>query len=136
MKRRPQSLPEEDSAVAAIEHILSTAAPARTEPVGLTGDRVAAANALWICACVSNDDAPTWLVYETLDGAIVWHRVPGGVEPLALVDARRSAGGHAEPVEVLRWLHGTALDPWSGFGYGTDDGHVTDDLRQKICDLA
>ena len=136
MKRRPQSLPDEDPAVAPIEHILAAAAPARTAPTDPTENRVAVANALWICACVTDDDAPIWLIYESLAGKLVWHRVAGGIEPLDLVNARHSAGGHAEPGEVLRWLLGAAHDPWSGAGDGTGDGHVTDHLRQKIRNLA
>ena len=136
MKRLSHSLPEEDPAVTAIEHILAIAAPPRTAPADVAESRVAVANALWICACVTDDDAPTWLIYESLDGNLVWLRVPGGIEPLDLVNARRSAGGHAEPCEVLRWFHGAARGPWSGAGYGADDGRVTEHLRRKIRNLA
>jgi hypothetical protein len=36
---------------------------------------------------------------------------PTGWNLLGLVDARFTAGGHADPTEVLRWLQGDASDP-------------------------
>lgn len=129
---RPRPPAQEDPAVPAVEQILTAAAPAAGSAGVLSKDRLAVTNALWICACVTIDDAPTWLIYDTPDGGLAWDRIPDGVEPLDLVDARLSAGGHADPAEVLRWLQGTASDPWSGGGYGDGDAGVLDELRMKI----
>ena len=57
-------------------------------------------------------DAPTWLIFESTDGATVWCRAPRGTEPLDLVVAERIAGGHADPSGVLTWLEGKRPDPW------------------------
>ncbi|HZZ97738.1 MAG TPA: hypothetical protein VFE19_12005 [Jatrophihabitantaceae bacterium] len=91
-----------------------------------------APHALWICACVSADEAPTWLIYDDLNGEIAWFRVPEQTEPLHLVDAQLAAGGHADPAEVLRWLEGEATDPWAGGGAGWGDLAATDALWRKI----
>jgi hypothetical protein len=85
-----------------------------------------------ICACVSLDAAPTWLIYDTPDGKIAWLRVPDGTEPSIWSDAWFSAGGHADPAEVLRWLQHDARDPWSGGGDGFGDPDVVERLRAKI----
>lgn len=64
--------------------------------------KTVAEHALWICACLTHDDAPTWLLCDTAAGALMWRRVPDRREPLELVKARYTAGGHADPNEVLR----------------------------------
>ncbi len=92
-------------AVAPVERILAAASSAGAADDARPGHDVAV-HALWICACVTVDDAPTWLIHDTPDGRLVWCRVPDGAEPLERVDAHRSAGGHADPDAVLRWLRG------------------------------
>ena len=94
--------------------------------------RAVVTHALWICACVTLKDAPTWLIHDLPDEGLAWRRVPDTVEPLDLVDARRTAGGHADPAEVLRWMHGAASHPWCGGGYGCGDAVVLEVLRRKI----
>jgi hypothetical protein len=49
-----------------------------------------------------------------------------------LVDARTTAGGHADPAEVLLWLRGEEADPWGGLGSGDDDGDVLEELGRKL----
>lgn len=72
--------------------------------------------ALWICACVTVGESPTWLIFETGRAKIAWCRLGDG-EPIdQLIDALLSGGGHADPEEVLRWLRGTAPDPWGAGG--------------------
>ena len=114
------SRPSEDPSVAPIEAILEAAAARNLSPMRLLEDRPRAARAMWICACETIEDAPTWLIYDTNEGEIVWCRVPDAIEPLDLVDARLSAGGHADPGEVLPWLQGSASEPWSGGGGGDE----------------
>lgn len=99
---------------------LLTAAAARHPAPGTTlgGVRLRVEHALWICACVTPDDAPNWLVYATADGGLGWTRVPDGTDPLGLVDARFSAGGHAAPSEVLDWLRDPGCAPYDGGGGG------------------
>ncbi len=110
--RHPTGGPE-DPSVARIEELLG--APTLLAP---GAPRPITTSALWICACVAFDDAPTWLIWDAGDH-VAWCRVPDEVEPLDLVDAELTAGGHADPAEVLRWLEGSAADPWSGSGDGT-----------------
>jgi hypothetical protein len=124
------SRPSEDPSVARIEAILEAAAARNLSPMRLLEDRPRAAHAMWICACETMGDAPTWLIYATNEGEIVWCRVPDALEPLDLVDARLIAGGHADPGEVLLWLQGRASEPWSGGGWG--DEAVPRELGRKI----
>ena len=124
------SRPSEDPSVAPIEAILEAAAARNSSPMRLLEDRPRAAHAMWICACETMEDAPTWLIYDTNEGEIVWCRVPDALEPLDLVDARLIAGGHADPGEVLLWLQGRASEPWSGGGWG--DEAVPRELGRKI----
>lgn len=77
------------------------------------------------------EDAPTWLIYQGRDGGIVWGRIPDGTEAADVVEAQFSAGGHADPGDVLAWLQGKAPDPWAcGDGWG-DEG-VLAELGRKI----
>lgn len=128
--RTRSSRPSENRSVAPIEAILDAAAVRNLSPLRLLEDRPRAAHAMWICACETMDDAPTWLIYDTNDDEIVWCRVPDALEPLDLVDARLSAGGHADPGEVLLWLQGSTSEPWSGGGWG--DEAVARELGRKI----
>lgn len=119
----------EDPSVAGVEAILRAAAPA-VQP-GPRSARSQALHALWICACVTIDDAPTWLIYDTEDG-VSWCRVADGIEPLDLIDARLTAGGHAEPSRALFWLEGKAADPWGDLGSGWGEAAVLEQLLTKI----
>jgi hypothetical protein len=93
--------------------------------------KVLAEHALWICACVTADDAPTWLICDTAAG-FMWRRVPDRIEPLELVNARYTGGGHADPAEVLRWSQGDAPNPWGAGGDGYEGPGVLDLLRGRI----
>ena len=108
------------------------AASGRSEPVATKDGKVATEHALSICACVTADDAPTWLIYETADGGLTWRRVPDRLEPLDLVDARLTMGGHADPAEVLRWLRRDASNPWGSGGDGYGNSRVLEALRERI----
>lgn len=118
--------------MAAVERILARSAAAEPLNDPVPKDRVAANHALWICACVTVDESPTWLIYDTPEGGVAWRGVPDGVEPLHLVDAAHTAGGHADPAEVLSWLSGEAQDPWSEGGAGSGDPAVLRKLRMAI----
>jgi len=123
--------PPEDPAVFVVEDLFDAAS--RPQDLFPTEDgKAVAEHALWICACVTHDDAPTWLVCDTAAGGFMWRRVPDRVEPLDLVHASYTAGGHTEPAEVLRWLQGVAPDPWGVLGDGNEDPGVLDALRRRI----
>lgn len=117
--------------MAPLERILSTAASRRPGSVPPDGEKAAATHALWICACVTFDDAPIWLIYDHDDDGIVWQQVPYEAEPLDLVDTDHIACGHADPADVLAWLQGDAPNPWAG-GDGSGDPSVLIELRRKI----
>jgi hypothetical protein len=117
--------------VAGVEEILQAASSRRPYPAKAPEGMQRARHALWICACVTADDAPTWLIYDTDQDGVAWCRVPDAVDPLDLVDARLTAGGHADPREVLRWLQGRTPDPWAG-GDGGGDAAVLEELGREI----
>jgi hypothetical protein len=121
---------QEDPSVAPVEALLDGVAK-RLSQVSSRARRPAAKHALWICACWTLDDAPTWLIYEDADGGVVWGRIPGGDEASDFVDAQFTAGGHADPGGVLAWLQGRAADPWTcGDGWG--DEVVISELGRRI----
>ncbi|GAB2978295.1 hypothetical protein [Nocardioides montaniterrae] len=66
--------------------------------------------ALWLCACVSERDAPTWLIHESVDGVVGWCRLADELR-VADVGARELIGGHGVPWQVLSWLQGNDPDP-------------------------
>lgn len=110
--RRSVSKPPEDPSVAQVEALLERAATKFAARAPSHGSRPMATHALLICACVTPEDAPRWLVYEDRDGSIVC-RIPDRAEVSDFVDAQFSAGGHADPGDVLAWLQGEAPDPWA-----------------------
>ncbi|MGL5827511.1 MAG: hypothetical protein ACRCYU_22305 [Nocardioides sp.] len=134
MFRRPRRPPppENDPSVVAIEQILTVAASREFESAVPPESKDVVVHALWICACVTAWDAPTWLIYDTASGAIGWRRVPDGIDTLGLVHGRHSAGGHADPEAVLDWLQGDATNPWGMGGSGDGDSNVLPELLRKI----
>jgi hypothetical protein len=114
-----------------VEVILDGAATHLVEMAPAHGSRAQATHALWICACVTTDDAPTWLIYETVDGEMVWGRIPDATEFPDLVNSKFSTGGHADPGAVLDWLQGKDEDLW-GSGDGWGDGVVLERLGSKL----
>ena len=114
---RKSSSPPEDAAVGPVEELFNRAATHRE--FRQSNEPLATTHALWICACVTLDDAPTWLVYEDGDQGMVWCRVPDGMDIPDVVSADVFAGGHADPGEVLVWLEGEASHPWAGGGHGS-----------------
>jgi hypothetical protein len=117
---RNGSSPPEDPAVDPVEALFNRAATYRefTHPMP-SDEPLATTHALWICACVTMDDAPIWLIYEDGDSGMAWCRVPDGMDIPDVVAADSVAGGHADPAEVLAWLQGEASDPWAGGGDGS-----------------
>lgn len=119
----------EDPSVAPAEAILDRVATRATVGPGVA--RPVAERALSICACVSMDDTPTWIIYDEPGGTLRWCRVPDGSEVSEIVDARFEAGGHADPRSVLAWLRGEEPDPWSG-GDGWGEDSVVQELGRKL----
>lgn len=125
--QRGPTQPQEAAAVAAIEELLDRA-QARHPP----GDwRGRAQHVLHICACVTQDYSPDWIIFDTDDG-IGWRRWPDDLTEAEVVDAPLGAGGHADPSEVLAWLRGEAHDPWGAGGDGDGDPEVLLALRRLI----
>jgi len=85
--------PRPDPAVAPVEALLDAATvrhagvPEDDEPQGFPQ------RALSICACVTTDDAPWWLITETHEGAIAWRRLRHGNDRDGLVQAELVAAG-------------------------------------------
>lgn len=117
--------------MAAVEQMLD-AASQKVDAAPLADQKVAVRHALAICACVTMEDAPTWLIHDVADGGLLWRRVPDGMEPFDLVEARFTASGHADPAEVLRWLRREVSDPWGRLGDGGGSSRALEALREKI----
>ncbi len=70
----------DDPSVAPVEAILDTTAT-RLDTAALTrASRPSATHALWIRACVSLEDAPTWLIDDDEVGRVMWCRIPDGAQ--------------------------------------------------------
>lgn len=99
--------PLEHPAVPVIEQILSTAMARSAGPLAHLEDEPARVNrAVWLCACVDHEDAPTWLIYDTDDDRIGWRRIPASREVSEIVDAHVMTGGHIDPQELYDWIQG------------------------------
>jgi hypothetical protein len=117
---RKSSTSPEDPAVGPVEALLNRAATYReVARTRRSNEPLATASALWICACVTMDDAPTWLIYEDGEDGMAWSRISDKVTVAEVVAAGLIGGGHAVPGEVLAWLQGEVSDPWAGGGAGT-----------------
>lgn len=128
--RKATSYPK-DPTVGSVEALFNRAASYREVAHPLqSNEPLAATYALWICACVTMHEAPTWLLYEEGDG-MVWCRIPDKVDISDVVVAGSMIGGHADPGQVLAWLEGEASDPWAGGGDG-DGGQVLDRFRRAL----
>lgn len=122
----------EDPAVAVVEEILAAAAGSAGD-VPTPDAKLVVEHAVWLCACVTDKDAPAWLIYDTSDGRLGWCRVPDGVEPSAMVETPLVVGDHVDPVQVLDWLKGTTADPRSD--HDSPERAVFAGLARKIRDL-
>jgi len=61
--------PAEAAAVPLVEEILESAASRHSfEPRQATDGRHLATHVGWICACVTTQEAPTWLIYDDAEG--------------------------------------------------------------------
>lgn len=128
-RRRPEQSGD-DSAVVLIEELLDRAATRNS-----AGDwRGRAAHVITICACVTLDVSPGWIIFDT-EGGIGWRRWPDGLPDEQVIRAPLEAGGHADPSEVLAWLRGSAPDPWAAGGYGSGDAEVLPALQSWLVDL-
>jgi hypothetical protein len=115
-----------DPAVALDEQMLEAVAP-QTPATG----PYAAAHALWICPCYSDDaDATGWLIWDD-GGGVAWCRFPDGVSEDDIVNAQKMGGGHTHPHDVLLWLQGKSTQPWPDGDYAGDPV-VLAELGRKI----
>ena len=110
------------------------AAARSTGQVPMRAGRAVVDRAVWFCACVSLEEAPTWLIYETFDGKVGWCRVPDGSEITDLVDAAFITGDHVDPAEVLHWLQDQEAASVPGDA-GTADRAVIQQMGRKIREL-
>lgn len=126
--RRKRELFEQDPAVGPIEELLRVAAT--RHPAGDWEGRTL--HALDVCPCVTYQDAPHWIIYDTPDG-VGWRRWPDGLaEPRIVAQASLRAAGHADPAQVLAWLRGEVADPWGGTGDVGGDLEVVSALQRQI----
>lgn len=119
--------PPEDPAVVEIESILERATV--RSPSGEWRGRTL--NAVSICACVTFDASPNWILFDTPDG-VGWLRWPDGLPASDFVQAPLQAGGHAAPGEVLAWLNGDSADPWGAGGDGFGEAQAIVNLQMRI----
>jgi hypothetical protein len=128
-KPRVARAPEDADAVR-VEAFLAEVVGPPWLPEGTGEPRRRVDDALWLCPCYCDDDAPVWLVCSVGDD-VIWSRVPDPVQEVDLVDARRMTGAHVHPATVLDWLHGRADDP--GFDdLDPEDRALADRLRERL----
>lgn len=129
MDDRWRGLGPEDPSVAPVEAILDRVA-VRVRPDG-SGPRLVVEHALWICPCISMDDAPVWLIFDSADGTLHWCRLPDGCRVDDVLDAQHLAGAHVEPEGVLGWLRGAQAHPWIA-GNGLGDEIAARELGRRV----
>lgn len=100
-----------DPAVAPTENLLSAVSKPR-DANDLLANPAQAEHAMWLCCCYQDEDAPTWLLFQTPDGGLSWCRLPDGTNENELIRARQWSGGHTDVAGVLHWIRGSAPDPW------------------------
>ncbi len=116
--------------MAVVEQILTTAAARSESRVPTLDGRFQADRAVWLCACVTDFDAPTWLIVDVDHGGIGWCRVPDGFDVSTFVRAPLVTGDHLHPEQVLHWLEDRDDRFWPGDR--TADDREIQVLGQKI----
>lgn len=130
---RGRYIPPVDPSVGPVEDLLDAAASRTTGATERRAGRVVASHALWLCACETFDDAPTWLIYAVGADGVGWQRIPEQVDIEDVVDAEHLTGCHPDPEGVLVWLRGERPRPWRrGLGDFPEDSHVYDELQRRI----
>lgn len=125
-----------DADVAPVEELLAAVASSSTQEPARRDGRVLTTHAVWLCACETFDDAPTWLIYAVGDDAIGWERVPEGpgVDVPDVVEAEHLTGGHPSPGQVLDWLVGRERRPWhrqSGADFPEHD-YIYEEISRRL----
>ena len=90
-------------------------------------------HAVWLCACETPYEAPTWLIHSVGDDGIGWMRLTTS-DASDAVEADHLTGRHPDPVDVLRWLRGDQPYPWPGTGGGDFPEHryIYDELMRRV----
>lgn len=110
----------EDPAVAEVEAILEERTDGEYVPAAR--DRPLRVESLfWICACITLDDSPIWIIFQATGHGLHWCRVPDEEGFSSYADSKAMMGGHADPRSVLNWLTGDEPDPWARGGEGWGD---------------
>ena len=119
---------EPSVAIDAVEEFLTVSVSTEADPAD--PPRPALAGAIWICGCVG-EGSVRWLVQDgRTPGTVVWQRMPDQADLATLIgDGVPTAGGHADPANVLLWLYGRVPDPWGNGGGGSDDAGLLERLR-------
>lgn len=131
--RRGGAPPLEDPSVAPVEEILEAAASRSSEEVPRRDGRLVVTYAVWLCACETQDDSPTWLMYAVLDDGVGWRRIEDHrLDIPDVVEADHLTGGHPAPGGVLEWVRGDQPDPWRGRGEFPEDDFIYEELLRRI----
>ena len=131
---RPPPLPE-DPAVARVEETLDAAASHSAEAVPRRNGRPVVTHAVWLCACETENESPTWLIYAVGENGIGWQRVPDRTDVCDAVEAEHFTGCHPAPEAVLDWVRGEAPYPWPGHSDGDfpEHSYVYDEISRRLC---
>lgn len=118
--------------VAPVERILEAAASRSVGDVERRDGRLVVTHAVWLCACETLGESPTWLIYAVGEVGIGWQRVATGTDVSDAVDAEHLTGGHLDPESVRMWLSSAWQDPWQGRGEFPEDSFIYEELRRRI----
>lgn len=119
-----------------VEELLDAAVAHSTAEVTRRDGRILTTHAVWLCACETFDDSPTWLIYAVGDDGIGWERIPESldIDVPDVVEAEDLTGCHPAPSSVLAWLRGRQRRPWPGTWSGDfpEDAYVYEEISRRV----